>query len=818
MSDTPNTFYSHPDLAIDIAHREMGFFSKELSHDIWYKKYRWGNEKTLDETFRRVVDGVFRLDASTLERELCFQAMQAGLLVPAGRILAGAGTSKRVTLQNCYVNMTLEDAMESIQEGIKRAALTMQQGGGIGTDWSPIRPEGAILVRTQTEASGPIPFMRQTNAMSKTVRSAGERRGAMMFTLSITHPDLLFFIRIKQTDGELKEANLSILVTDAFMEAVELDEDWMLYFPIPPKKERPQELVDLDFEEDGVTQYVYAVHKAQDLWETITKATYEYSEPGIIFIDRVNDINNLWYCEEIRCTNPCGEQPLAPNTACNLAHSNLARMVKRPFTPQAAFNFELLKAIVRLLVRFLDNVIDVSLYPLQEQEEAQISRRLEGQGFTGLADVFHQMGLRYGSRQSIELAERIARCICETAYDASIELAKERNSFPLFVEKEYLDQRTFVSQRLPGLKEDIVIHGIRNGRLLSIAPVGTTSVVFGDMASGIEPTFAHEIERKVRKTSGDGDTYDTYKGWGYSARLYHHLYGESAELPSHMVTMKDLSVDDHIAIMARVQYWVDAAVSKTINIPEEMPYDEFRRVYSLAYNSGCKSCTTYRPSAVRGSILQDAKAVKPASNDASSLEPVKLRIRPATLQGTTYQIKWPRRERAIYLTINDHPDGGPFEAFITSKDTTDAEWTAALSLMVTAIFRKGGDVGFVADELKQIQSTHDGAWIDSNYHGSIPAYIGHLIEQHLNRQQVVTEIKIQGTTTWTSEDLGGHSLQPRPIRFKAENVIIDRSNSLKLPDTDSENIKGELCPSCHAPALIREQGCKKCKNCGYSNC
>lgn len=767
-----NPFLSDPDLRIDRAHEEMGFFTEQLSLDVWRDKYRWGDEQDLADTAERVVRGIYHNDSVEYAQE-AYHAITAGLWMPAGRILAGAGTPKRVTLMNCYVNATVQDSMESIMQCLSFAALTMQQGGGIGTDFSTIRPEGAILKRTGTQASGPLPFMDMWHAMCTTIRSAGDRRGAMMGTISDTHPDLPKFIVAKQTPNRLTNFNISVLISDAFMDAVKEDEDWVLYFHEPPL-ERDNSLQEYDFEDDdGRKQYVYSVWRARDLWELITRNTYEYSEPGVIFIDRINAINNLHYCETIRCTNPCGEQPLPPHGTCNLGAVNLARMVRNPFKDNASFNWELLKHIVRIGVRFLDNVIEQTNYPLEEQRAEEFAKRRLGLGFTGLADALAQLKLRYGNPKSADIAERIMRTICETAYETSIELAKERGPFPLFNAQGYLDSNTFAATRLSdGLKDEIRKHGIRNGLLLTVAPTGTTSIVFGNPASGIEPIFAHYVTRQVRQKNDD--VWKPYKEWGYSARLYRHIYGEDAEFPSYMVTTEDLTVDDHIAIQSRMQRWVDASISKTINIPQEASYEEFVRVYDLAYNSGCKGCTTYRPSDVRGAILSTGTETSDKTSEKEGLP-----ARPEVLHGTTYKIKWPRRNAALYLTINSDETGKPFEVFFASKDASHLEWMTLASLLITAIFRKGGDISFVPVELQQIQSLHDGAWIGKRYWGSLPAYIGHLLEQHLT---------------------GSHTA------LAPQTVVVDDESKL------------ERCVQCKAPAVIREAGCKKCTNCGYSEC
>ena len=810
-------YYGNPTenpLAMDQAHQDLDFMDTKLAQDIWASKYRYGEEKNFAETAARVCSGVYALDNDNWKHATsAFQAMVAGLWMPAGRILAGAGTPKRVTLQNCYVTGTIEDSMEGIMTEHTNFALTMQQGGGDGADFSPIRPEGAILVRTGTAASGPLPFMRMWNSMCTTIRSAGDRRGAMMGVISDTHPDMPKIVVAKQTPGELTNFNISILVSDAFMEAVHEDADWPLHFHIAPLV-RESYLADHDFVDDkGVQQYVYAVWKARELWEMITRNTYEYSEPGVIFIDRINELNNLHYCEEIRCTNPCGEQPLGPHSACNLGHVNLARLVRNPFSPQAKFNWDLLKHLVTLGVRFLDNVIDVSLYPLVEQQEMQQQKRLIGLGFTGLADAMVQLGLRYGSLKAAEFADEVERIMCWTAYDESIELARERGSFPLFDGEQYLAPHTFAGKMLPeNLKEDIKKHGIRNGRLLTIAPTGTTSCVYGNPAGGLEPFFLNFTRRKVLQ--GDG-THKAYTDWSYSARLYRKMRGVddqnnmNVELPSYFVTAQDLTVHDHIAIQSRIQKWVDASVSKTINIPKEMPYEEFVQVYDLAYNAGCKGTTTYRPSDVRGSVLDDPNAFSPPASDknASTI----LQPRPERLNGTTYKISWPGRESAIYLTLNVDECGRPFEILITSKDQTHSEWTTALSLMITGLFRKGGDISFVPEQLLSIQSLNNGAFLKQRYFGSLPAYIGYLIQEHMRDLGEI--FNADDEPDMTVEE-AVEILKNAP----SEQVLPALTSLQSASSQPHMSLKGSTCPQCKAPTVFRVEACKKCSSCGWSEC
>jgi ribonucleoside-diphosphate reductase alpha chain len=815
-----------PESILDPVHANFDFFQGQMTKEIWGEKYKWEEEQSFFDSIPRIVNGVFAKDQSLEGIEaakLAKEFMRLGLLMPAGRIMAGAGTDKLVTLLNCFVNGKIEDSMKSITEHISYAVLTMQQGGGMGTAFETLRPANATLKRTGkgSRASGPLPFMDWWNTGGITVESAGGRRGAQMGTLSDTHPDLPAFIVAKRTPGRLTNFNISVLISDAFMEAKADDEDWPLYFNVPPINRDPS-LADHDFIDDnGVQQYVYAVWKARDLWKLITENTYEYSEPGIIFIDRVNELNNLHNLEDIRATNPCGEQPLPPHNACDLGHVVLARMVRNPFQANATFDFDLLRRVVRVLQRFLDNIWDVTNFPLEQQREECLAKRRTGLGFTGLADVFYMMGMRYGSARSADLAEKIMQTIAEEAYNASVDLAIEKGPFPLFDADQYLAPNTFAGSRLPTYLQDrIRKHGIRNGVLLTIAPTGTSSIVYGNPAGGLEPVFALAQKRKVLQPD---KTHKEYVEYPYAVALWRSTQdpkalGVNPEYPSHFITMKDLTIDDHILIQARCQRWVDASISKTTNIPKEMAYDDFVRVYDLAYAQGCKGCTTYRPSDVRGSVLEDASApgAQTTSTGAgsanSSSTPERITERPDVLHGSTYKIKWPRRQSALYLTINSDDRGNPFEVFLTGKDGSAAEWTTALSLMITGLFRTSRDVSFIADELMQIQSVNDTAFMynyelgrNSNFQ-SLPAYIGYLIKRHLE-QSKATHTLIQDVQDRIDK-------VNAMMQFGPENQVVLHATDFYIVPSGV----GTKCPNCGQNELYRSEGCDKCQNCGYSHC
>ncbi len=808
-------------LRIDSAHYDLDIFKREITKDVWSGKYRSSDEDHPFDSFARVCDGVYKNDPGDHKRAAIL-AMEMGLWMPAGRIQAGAGTKKHVTLMNCYVNGTLDDSMEGIFKGLTHNALTLRMGGGMGTDFSPLRPEFARLGRLGegVYSSGPVSFMSVWNSSCETIMSAGYRRGAMMGTLADHHPDLPKFLRVKTGRGILTQFNISILVSDAFMDAVRHGEDWDLYFKEPPTNKDPIG----EFKDDsGILQYIYERCDARDLWNLIVRTTYEFSEPGVIFIDRINDLNNLGYCEEIRCTNPCGEQPLPPHGCCLLGAINLARLVQNPFDIEGMrllgnvgpkFDFDTLKAVVRIAVRFMDNVIDITKYPLPEQKAEEISKRRIGLGISGLADAMAQLGMTYGSTDSEAFTRRVTRTIAIEAYTASALLAKERGPFPLY-DAEKFGGRPFV-QKLPSEVRGLIQkHGIRNGTLLTIAPTGTTSLYYGDISSGLEPVFRYRGIRNVLQADGTRKAYDV-ENYGYS--LYQSIHGPSAieELPEFMVSVDKLSVSDHLRIQAAAQEWIDASVSKTINCPAELDFDQFMEVYNLAYDLGCKGCTTYRPSSTRGAVLEEAgegTSLSSASkHPAGEIKPGIPR-RPKTLEGRTYKITWPTLPSALYLTVNRYEEGGgfPFEVFINSRSSQNAEWMTALTLMISAIMRTTNDVEFIARELQQIISAHDSAWIDGIYYGSLVARIGKVLEEHF---------EIEGIPT-------------RPLQ-EPDHEPSASSSSAADPATDIIGAAGKylgsgtalgqigltsaVCPNCNSPALVHQEGCSKCTQCDYSNC
>ena len=683
-----------------------------LAARIWDMKYRLkGADGTpidadVEGTWGRIARALAAPESES-KREVYeaafFEALRGYCFLPAGRILAGAGAERNVTLFNCFVMGTVPDDMGGIFEQLKEAALTMQAGGGIGYDFSTLRPNGALVRGVGADASGPLTFMDVWDAMCRTIMSAGHRRGAMMATMRCDHPDIEAFIEAKQTPGRLRMFNLSVLATDRFMGALENDEAWELKF-------------------EGV---VYKTLRARELWERIMRATYAYAEPGVIFIDRVNARNNLHYCEHIQATNPCGEQPLPPYGACLLGSVNLARFVNRPFEPEAALDTEAFDHTVETAVRMLDNVIEVSRFPLEMQAaEARAKRRI-GLGVTGLADALIFCGVRYGSERAVALTREWLARLQRSAYLASIRLAKEKGAFPLYDREPYLAGET-VAGLDADIREGITANGIRNALLTSIAPTGTISVFAGNVSSGIEPVFALTHIRQVRMPDGEQRPEPVTD---YALRLYRRLKGEAAPLPDYFADAQSLSPHEHVRMQAAAQAFIDSSISKTINVPEGIDFEAFKDVYREAYETGCKGCTTYRPNDVTGAVLEvgvkpddeqlalPLPAVAPEHPEsvldgAGVVQMTRPLDRPESVGGRTYKMRWADSEHAIYITVNDIVCEGrraPFEIFINSKNMEHYAWTVALTRMMSAVFRRGGDVAFVVEELKAVFDPRGGS-------------------------------------------------------------------------------------------------------------
>jgi len=1048
-----------------------------IAKQIWDKKYRFKDSKgepldhSVHDTWARIANSLASVeDNSNVFYEAFYKALEDYQFLPAGRIIAGAGTGRQVTLFNCYVMGTIPDSMDGIFSMLREAALTMQQGGGIGYDFSTIRPKGAEVKGVAADASGPLTFMDVWDAMCRTVMSAGERRGAMMATMRCDHPDIEEFIEAKRDASRLRMFNLSVLVTDDFMEAVRMGAEWDLWFRHKDGEER-----------------IYKTVNARELWNKIIQTTYDVAEPGVIFIDRINQLNNLGYCETISATNPCvpgdtpiltldgyqpiqdligqetsvwngkswetvtpfstgfnplvrvtlsngqelictpahdfvledgtkvpadelvvgqalqkaehegyqgsgslanaysqgfysgdgtknakkswvysskyeviprlcgsvaenehperrfrvwshgtmlakdyvpmnecledriewftglldangtlaiasngapslqltsmdeefmrrvqlfltglgvpahlgverhkeanwssshtaarisistpgvrrlqelglkpsrlklpegypvhnrarklrvvsvtdlgrseetfcftsketgmgvfngiltgqcGEQPLPPYGACLLGSINLSRLVQAAFTKQAELDLDRLDQLVSTAVRMMDNVIDVSLFPVPQQKEEALAKRRIGLGVTGLADALAMCRIKYGTAEAARQVEEWMEAIALSAYQASIELAKEKGAFPLFDADGFLRKGSFAAERLPiEMQDDIRQYGIRNALLTSIAPTGTISLYAGNVSSGIEPIFAYGYTRKVLQADGSKVEEEVVD---YAVALYQSMYpGE--ELPDYFTTAQDLKPSEHLRMQAAAQRWVDSSISKTINVPVDISFEEFRDVYEVAYEQGCKGCTTYRPNDVTGSVLE-VKTDKPAKIKAPA-------DRPKRLEGATYKLKWPNEPHAFYITFTDQVDSSgrrrPFEVFINSKSVEHYQWIVALTRMISAVFRRGGNVAFVARELQEVFDPKGGAFMGGAYVPSLLAAIGGIVAEHMQ--------------SIGYGDMKGVALadQKPPI------------------DLEWTQIPQHQCKDCGSYNVKKESGCEVCKDCGSSKC
>lgn len=577
----------------------MAIFTQRISESIWEMKYRYIQhgeimDHSVADTWQRVAVAIAAVEKPAERKywqQRYYHILENFQFLPGGRILAGAGTTHAVTLFNCFVMHIGEDSMTGIFDALREGALTLQQGGGIGYDFSVLRPHGAEAVSTGAEASGPISFMQIWDAMCGVLLSTGARRGAMMGVLSCAHPDIEAFVEAKANAKLLRHFNVSVFVSDAFMQAVYNDAEWPLVFPVTPCPE----------------QKVYRRVRARALWEKIIRAAYDYGEPGVLFGDTINRTNNLWYAEKIAATNPCGEIPLPSYGACDLGAINLTQFVIAPLAANAQIDWARLEEAVAVATRFLDNVIDVSRYPLPAQQSMALTTRRIGLGVTGLADMLVMLGIRYDSPAAVDFSRTIMKKVAEVTWLTSIELAKSKGVFPLY-KKEYL-QGQFVSTLEEPIQRAICKYGVRNSHHNTIAPAGTISLLANNISNGIEPIYQATYQRKVKQADNSLQTY------AVEDYVYHLLNKQqNVELPSAWVDMTMLSPDAHLALQGAMQPFIDNAISKTINLPEDFPFTKLSDVYTEAYKLGLKGCTIFRPNPVTGSVLEAAKAEKPDDN------------------------------------------------------------------------------------------------------------------------------------------------------------------------------------------------------------
>ncbi|MDR2333302.1 MAG: adenosylcobalamin-dependent ribonucleoside-diphosphate reductase [Burkholderiaceae bacterium] len=798
-----------------------------ISLDVLREKYFKNDEKDVQELYRRVARAL-----ASVEREDLRESLEARFLdnlrlgaIGAGRIMSAAGTDIQATLINCFVQPVgdciqgVDDAgYPGIYEALREAAETMRRGGGVGYDFSRIRPRGAQVKGTASMASGPCSYINVFDQSCSTVESAGARRGAQMGVLRIDHPDVLDFITAKRTPGRWNNFNVSVGVPDGFMDAVEADGEWELIHAAEPGAELKKE--GAHQRSDG--QWVYRTLRARALWDTIMKSAYDFAEPGILFLDQINTDNNLHYVETIQATNPCGEQPLPPYGCCDLGPIILTRFVRNPFGihGEAQFDFDAFEASVATQVRALDNVLDLTFWPLEQQRAESAAKRRIGVGFTGMGNTLGMLKLRYDRKEGRDMAVKIAEHMRNAAYMASVELAKEKGAFPKFKADGYLKDGTFASRLPEDIKKQIRKHGIRNSHLLSIAPTGTVSLAFADNASnGIEPPFSWTYTRRKREADGSKSEYVVED---YAWRLYRTLGGDVNQLPDYFVNAMDMAAADHVAMMEAVQPFVDTAISKTVNVPEDYPYDDFKNLYLQAWHSGLKGLATYRPNSILGAVLE----VTPAKKEE-----------PAAAAAPALQLPQVPAYDPMRAVIESRPKG-VLSAVAEKLEYWTQEGHKALYLIVSFLPVPDGHGGTVERAIEFFmpvgQSGESQQWITSSMRLLSLAARGGFLERALSDMRKVAwdrgpvrlgfHVKDDGTRVpmW-------HDSEVAAIAYAVQNILALRAapqqQVLPLEEpTPSANTEiaggnppamaGKKCHECGAHAVIRKDGCDYCTQCG----
>jgi ribonucleoside-diphosphate reductase alpha chain len=782
-----------------------------ITLDVLKEKYLKEGETSADDIYRRVARALASVEPEAdrvLWEQRFFDNLQAGA-IGAGRIMSAAGTSIQATLINCFVQPVGDciqgvddEGYPGIYEALREAAETMRRGGGVGYDFSRIRPRGAAVKTMASLASGPCSYINVFDQSCATVESAGARRGAQMGVLRIDHPDVLEFITAKRTPGRWNNFNVSVGVSDAFMRALADDQPWELVHRARPG----QALLAQGAHQRADGLWVYRSLPARELWDTVMRSTYDFAEPGILFLDHIQRDNNLRYCESIEATNPCGEQPLPPYGCCDLGPVILPRFVRHPFGfgGLPSFDFEAFEQAVALQVRALDNVLDVTYWPLPQQREESAAKRRIGVGFTGMGNALAMLCVRYDRAEGRTLAAQIAERMRDAAYTASVALAQEKGAFPKFDADGYLAEGTFASRLPESLRTAIRTHGIRNSHLLSIAPTGTVSLAFADNASnGIEPPFSWMYRRKKREADG---TITDYAVEDHAWRLYRELGGDMAQLPEYFVSALSMPAVDHLAMMEAVQPFVDTAISKTVNVPADYPYDDFKGLYQQAWRAQLKGLATYRPNAILGSVL-DTGPTPETTASVATVDPMRTVIesRPkGALPAVADKIEYWTQEghQTLYLLVSFMPvptaDGSgtverAIEFFMPVGQSGESQQWVSSSMRLLSLAARGGFLERALRDMRKVvwdrgpvrMGTHqkaDGTHVPM-WHDSVVAAIAYAVQTLIAQRAGVTTA----------------STQPSPVVVQATPGVMP----------------GKKCSECGAHAVIRKDGCDYCTQCGH---
>ena len=811
------------------------FTTQPISDDVLQEKYLKPGETSVEDLYIRVARAL--ASAELPENQAKYEALfldnlHAGA-IGAGRIMSAAGTAIQATLINCFVQPVGDciqgvddEGYPGIYEALREAAETMRRGGGVGYDFSRIRPRGAEVKATASMASGPCSYINVFDQSCSTVESAGARRGAQMGVLRIDHPDVMEFITAKRTPGRWNNFNVSVGMSDAFMQALTAGENWELVHRAKPGA---------GIMAQGATQradgmWVYKSMPARELWDTVMKSTYDFAEPGILFLDHMNQDNNLRYCEKIEATNPCGEQPLPSYGCCDLGPIILTRFIRHPFGFDGlpAFDFEAFEKSVATQVRALDNVLDVTFWPLEQQRAESAAKRRIGVGFTGMGNALAMLCLRYDAAEGREMATRIATHMRDAAYRASVALAQEKGAFPKFDADGYLAPGTFASRLPDAIKKSIRKHGIRNSHLLSIAPTGTVSLAFADNASnGIEPPFSWMYKRKKRQADGSSLEYSVED---HAWRTYRELGGDVNKLPDYFVSALEMSATDHIAMMEAVQPFVDTAISKTVNVPADYPYDDFKGLYLQAWNARLKGLATYRPNSILGSVLHVESAEKPADKAPAAPNVVAVPVDPmrtvierrpkGALSAVAEKIDYWTQEghKTLYLLVSFLPvpaaDGSgtvdrAIEFFMPVGQSGESQQWITSSMRLLSLAARGGFLNRALSDMRKVAwdrgpvrlGTHekaDGTLVPM-WHDSEVAAIAFAI-QNIQEQRLKARPPEQ---VRRSTDLTGESEALLPSQESA------------LATAPLPVMAGKKCGECGAHAVIRKDGCDYCTQCGH---